>query len=33
VPAMSWQVPKGIRRLQIMEVVYQPEAVELAVLS
>jgi len=30
---VEWQVPKGIRRLQILEVVYQPEAAELAVLS
>lgn len=30
---VEWRVPKGIRRLQILQVVYQPEASELAVLS
>jgi len=30
---VEWEVPKGIRRLQIVEVLYQPEAAEFAVLS
>lgn len=30
---VEWQVPKGLRRLQVVDVVYQPEAVEATVLS
>jgi regulator of nucleoside diphosphate kinase len=30
---VEWQVPKGLRRFQVLEVLFQPEAVESTVLS